>query len=63
VILQPDFDFIHQPDSIDFDKSISRSMRQLVREHFAKNAYRKLQPDWKVFSLTGSYHSLECGMA
>jgi hypothetical protein len=41
VILQPDFDFIHQPDSIDFDKSISRRMRRLVREHFAKNAYRE----------------------
>jgi hypothetical protein len=41
VILQPDFDFIHQPDSIDFDKSISRGMRRLVREHFAKNAYRE----------------------
>ena len=41
MILQPDFDFIHQPDSIDFDKSISRGMRQLVREHFAKNAYRE----------------------
>ena len=40
-ILQPDFDFIHQPDSIDFDKSISRGMRRLVREHFAKNAYRE----------------------
>ena len=41
VILQPDFDFIHQPDRINFDKSISRPMRQLVREHFAKNAYRE----------------------
>jgi hypothetical protein len=41
VILQPDFDFIHQPDSIDFDKSISRGMRRLVQEHFAKNAYRE----------------------
>ena len=41
VILQPDFDFIHQPDRIDFDKSISRGMRRLVREHFAKNAYRE----------------------
>jgi hypothetical protein len=41
VILQPDFDFIHQPDSIDFDKSISRPMRRLVREHFAKDAYRE----------------------
>ena len=41
VILQPDFDFIHQPDSIDFDKSISRGMRRLVREHFAKNAYQE----------------------
>lgn len=40
-ILQPDFDFIHQPDRIDFDKSISRPMRRLVREHFAKNAYRE----------------------
>lgn len=39
--LQPDFDFIHQPDSIDFDKSISRSMRRLVREHFASYAYRE----------------------
>jgi hypothetical protein len=41
VILQPDFDFIHQPDSIDFDKSISRSMRRLVREQFASYAYRE----------------------
>jgi hypothetical protein len=40
-ILQPDFNFIHQPDRIDFDKTISRSMRRLVREHFAKNAYRE----------------------
>ncbi|MEW6490934.1 MAG: hypothetical protein AB1589_00050 [Cyanobacteriota bacterium] len=40
-ILQPDFDFIQQPDSIDFDKSISHPMRRLVREHFAKNAYRE----------------------
>jgi hypothetical protein len=41
VILKPDFGFIRQPDSIDFDKSISRSMRQLVREHFAQDAYRE----------------------
>lgn len=40
-ILQPDFDFIHQPDSIDFDKSISRPMRRLVREQLAKNVYRE----------------------
>jgi hypothetical protein len=41
VILKPDFGFIRQPDSIDFDKSISRPMRQLVREHFARDAYRE----------------------
>jgi len=41
VILKPDFGFIRQPDSIDFDKSISRPMRRLVREHFAQDAYRE----------------------
>jgi hypothetical protein len=41
VILKPDFGFIRQPDSINFDKSISRPMRQLVREHFAQDAYRE----------------------
>jgi hypothetical protein len=41
VILKPDFGFIRQPDSIDFDKSISRPMHQLVREHFARDAYRE----------------------
>jgi hypothetical protein len=41
VILKPDFGFIRQPDSIDCDKSISRPMRQLVREHFAQDAYRE----------------------
>jgi hypothetical protein len=41
VILKPDFGFIRQPDSIDFDKSISRPMRQLVREHFARDAYQE----------------------
>ncbi|HEY9832928.1 MAG TPA: hypothetical protein V6D26_20410 [Stenomitos sp.] len=40
-ILQPDFDFIHQPDCIDFDKTISRPMRRLVREYFASYAYRE----------------------
>jgi hypothetical protein len=40
-ILQPDFNFIDQPDSVDFDKSISYEMRRLVREYFAKEAYQK----------------------
>jgi hypothetical protein len=40
-ILQPNFDFIHQPASIDFDKSISRPMRRLVREQLASYAYRE----------------------